>query len=54
MDQVECKYLDLAFSAVDAPLGINLARKKGGEFIILLSREDAKKLRDDLSDKLGD
>ena len=54
MDQVECKYLGIAFPAVGAPLGINLARKEGVEFVVLLSLEDFKKLRDDLSDRLGD
>ncbi len=49
MDEIECKYVGRTFPGVEAPIAFGLERKDGhGQFLIILSADDARNLRDDL------
>ena len=49
MDEVECKYVGRTFPGVEAPIAFKLERKDGrSQFLVILSADDARKLRDDL------
>ena len=52
MDEIKCEYLETMFSAVGAPIGIILQREDDGQFLVILSRKDAKGLRDGLEHSL--
>lgn len=53
MDEIECKYVGRIFPAVGKPIAFDFERKDGrGQFRVILSADDARKLRDDLDSML--
>ena len=53
MDEIKCEYLEISFPVVREPIGVKLQREDGGQFLVILSREDAVRLRDGLGSRLG-
>ncbi len=50
MDEIECRYVGRTFPGVEAPIVFGLERKDGrGQWRVILSADDARKLRDDLN-----
>ena len=54
MDEIKCEYLEISFPVVEEPIGVKLQREDGGQFVLTLSREDAKSLRDGVGQRLGE
>ncbi len=53
MDEIKCEYLEISFPVVGEPIGVKLQREDGGQFLVILSRKDAVRLRDGLGSRLG-